>query len=154
MRLLLSVFTYFIISQTIVYQPALAGHSLDHIPVIKLSIKQNDVLVWVPSQHSDYIQGLKQISRTQLHGKGMLFSYPKQYIPAFTMKGTLTDIDLICLDAQGIIIEIIQMRRDSKKLYQPFVPCRFALELISGSVNKYQLKLGDRINLEKQNKKP
>lgn len=137
-----------LVMQTIICQPAIASSPPGKMPVVTITIKQNAISVWIPKTTQQYRQGLKQLTKKQLRGKGMLFAYPKQYIPAFTMEGTLTDIALICLDEQGMIMEIMHMKKGEKKIYTPMIPCRFALELLAESVDSYQLKMGDKIDLQ------
>ncbi|WP_367607828.1 DUF192 domain-containing protein [Legionella sp. W05-934-2] len=135
-----------LLGKLVFLQTAYASPNLDTMPIIQLNINQHPVSVWVPIYPSQYYQGLKQVSKEQLQGKGMLFRYTEHHIPTFTMQGTLTDIDLLCLDRQGTILEIIPMKKEGNKLYKPTLPCRFVLELPAGSQPIYQIKLGDKIS--------
>lgn len=118
---------------------------LNQMPIITVNINHHPFQVWVAISIDQYRKGLKGVSAQELQGKGMIFSYPKHYIPSYTMQGTLTDIDLLCLDEMGTVLQIIHMKTKKTALYTPSVPCRFGLELPKGSTALCNLKLGDKV---------
>lgn len=95
------------------------------------------------------------------HG-GMLFIFPDTQNRSFWMKNCFVDIDLIFLDSRGIITTLYEMTIESPKNdgesqweyegrlnhYWSRGPARFAIELASGSINKLQLKINDKIPLD------
>lgn len=129
-------------------QTAFSKPKLTQMPIITVNINDHIFQVWVAISEDQYRKGLKEVSATQLQGKGMLFSYPKQYIPTLTMQGTLTDIDLLCLDDRGTVLQIIHMKTKGNHLYTPIVPCRFGLELPKGTTAVCNSKPGDKVQFE------
>ncbi len=144
LRIFLSI-SFFIL--TVWYQVALSQPPLDHIPIATIHIKGHEFKTWVAINETQYLNGLKQITAKQLKGKGMLFSYPNEFIPTFTMQGTLTDIDLLCLNDKGIVLQIMHMKKNETKLYTPMTPCRYALELEGGATIRYKIVPSDQVHI-------
>ncbi len=93
---------------------------------------------------------------------GMLFVFPDARQRWFWMKDCLIDMDLIFLDARGIVVSMHEMtveppRRDDEtqheyedrlKRYRSGRPAQFAVELEAGSIRRLGVRVNDRVELE------
>ncbi|MEO0293089.1 MAG: DUF192 domain-containing protein [candidate division WOR-3 bacterium] len=88
--------------------------------------------------------------------KGMLFVFPTLERRVFWMRGCKFDIDLAYIEPNGVISEIITMKKES-----PFTPLdslkrypsksskiKFAIEMIGGWFKRHDIKPGDKINFK------
>lgn len=95
-------------------------------------------------------------------GTGMLFVFPDAEIRSFWMGHCLTDIDLIFLDPRGRITALHRMpkeppqRADERDAayrarmphYWSGYPAQFAVELPPGSLDRLDLAVGEKIDLD------
>ena len=85
---------------------------------------------------------------------GMLFAFRRAKPLSFVMRKCLVPIDLIYLDAEGRVGRMYEMQvepydtpDDELKDYESVEPAQFAIELKAGSIDKLQLKRGQKIDL-------
>lgn len=108
------------------------------------------------------------MGRTSLEPDGgMLFVFPEASYQSFWMKDCLIDIDLIFLDPRGRITALHSMkaippRRDTESefeyedrarresSYGSSFPAQFAIELKAGTLDRLDLKVQDKIELDLQ----
>ena len=95
------------------------------------------------------------------HG-GMLFVFPDARRRSFYMKDCVFDIDIMFLDDRGRITAVHKMKTEPPrradesvrayerrlKLYPSRLPVRFAIELVTGSIERLKLKPGVTIPLD------
>jgi len=93
---------------------------------------------------------------------GMLFVFPRSELRSFWMANCLIDIDLIFLDGGGRITALHRMKAEPPRrededdaAYQsrmpPYwsgMPAQFAIELQAGSLDRLELRLEERIELD------
>jgi len=81
---------------------------------------------------------------------GMLFVYrePRQLI--FTMRETSIPLAIAFLDANFVILEILQMKPLATEHYPSQSPAQYGLEVNSGWFQKHGIKEGMRVELPKQ----
>jgi len=81
--------------------------------------------------------------------QGMLFIFETEDIYAFWMKNMRFSLDLLWLDSEHRIVHVEEnvppCANEPCPSYEPSRPARFVLELVSGSVKKHHLRLGDRL---------
>jgi len=81
--------------------------------------------------------------------QGMLFIFETEDIYAFWMKNMRFSLDLLWLDSEHRIVHVEEnvppCANEPCPSYEPSRPARFVLELVSGSVKKHNLRLGDRL---------
>ena len=128
----------------------------DKIMLLSLSSPHGPVefLVEAVSTPKTRAQGL--MYREHLPDKhGMLFIFENTRAQVLWMKNTLIPLDLIFFDDDFKIIGLIQNTKP-KSLASLDIdqPSRYVLELISGSVKKYDLQIGARAQLKKTQVKP
>ena len=92
---------------------------------------------------------------------GMLFVSDAMTYRAFWMKGCRFDLDLIYMDAQGVIVamhrmkmEKPQQRNESEEAYYDRLPtyasgkpAQFVLELAAGQIDFLGLRVGDKLDI-------
>lgn len=79
---------------------------------------------------------------------GMLFIFEKPDRYGFWMKDTLIPLDMLWIDGEKKIIHIEKnVLPDSyPKVYTPITPALYVLELNSGSVEKNNLSVGEKVD--------
>lgn len=94
------------------------------------------------------IKGLS--GRNALHkGKGMLFVFPEDGRYGFWMKDMRFPIDIVWLDRSHRIIEVKKGASPSSypEVFLPVLPARYVIEIQAGFFEKYQLKIGDILEI-------
>lgn len=80
--------------------------------------------------------------------QGMLFIFDEEDYYSFWMKNTYFPLDMLWLDSNRFIVHIEEnvppCPVEPCPSYRPARPARYVLELVSGSVKKHGLKIGDR----------
>ena len=92
---------------------------------------------------------------------GMLFVSDKMSRRAFWMKGCRFDLDLIYMDAEGVVVATHRMKMEKPRqrsesevayydrlpTYDSGKPAQFVLELAAGQIDFLGLKVGDRLDI-------
>lgn len=82
---------------------------------------------------------------------GMLFDFPEGTRPAIWMRNMLISLDLLYVDAEGVVrqlfIEVPPCLKMPCPVYQAQQPLRFVLELPAGSISRLGIGVGDRLAL-------
>lgn len=104
-----------------------------------------DLIVAVADDSSRRSQGLRGVERFG-DLAGMLFRFEGPVTTVFTMQDTPTPLDLLLLDADGVILEILAMDPCSGPdcRFPPTVAYHYALEIPRGSLDA---SVGDRFDL-------
>ena len=93
---------------------------------------------------------------------GMIFIFPEPKVQSFWMEDCLVDIDIIFLDTQGRIVAMHKMKKaepkranETQEQYEARLPkyssnqrAQFAIELQAGSLDKLNLKNGQKIEMD------
>jgi len=101
--------------------------------------------------------------RTAFPEDGMLFVFPQPAIQSFWMYECRIDIDLIFLDALGYVTATHEMKteplrreneseaayRNRLKRYTSGHPAQFAIELPAGSIQRLDVRVEDRVELDR-----
>lgn len=80
---------------------------------------------------------------------GMLFIFQEENIPSFWMKNMNFSIDLIWIDSDNKIIGFEKNMNkclENCSLYYPDNLIKYAIEINSGLINKYNLKINDSVS--------
>ena len=83
---------------------------------------------------------------------GMVFVFPTDSTSAFWMKDTLIPLSIAFYDESGRIVRILDMepcRRDPCPLYDPGASYRGALEVNRGAFERWGVREGDVLRLER-----
>lgn len=126
-----------------------------------VEIKGHRFVLEVAKDDHARAQGLMHRESIPEYG-GMLFIFPEAALRAFWMGNCKIDIDIIFLDARGIITATHRMKKEGPPLegesdieyelrlprYPSRMPAQFAIELRAGWLDKLDLKPEDRIELD------
>jgi uncharacterized protein len=119
--------------------------------VISTSTGEVPVQVEVADDEDERTTGL--MGRTELGEEaGMVFLFPSDTRGAFWMKDTLIPLSIAFYAADGRIVRILDMepcRESPCPLYEPGVAYRGALEVNQGAFDRWNVREGDRVRLER-----
>lgn len=140
--------TYFLVSLAFIFFafPAHAG-SISSLEKKSVVIGKTTFSLEIARTPAQLRRGL--MNRKHLKARtGMLFLFPKVGKYCFWMKNTLIPLDILFLDPRGKIVQIIQdMSPGSLKHQCAEQSIASAIELPSGTVEKYRLKSGIVVSL-------
>ena len=81
-------------------------------------------------------------------GKGMLFVFPTEEEHSFWMRNTLIPLDMIFIDAKGVIVGIVENASPGSLVSRSVgVPSKYVLEVPGGWSQKIGLRAGSRAEL-------
>ena len=90
--------------------------------------------------------------RKWLHpDKGMVFQFPSDSQGGFWMKNTLIPLSIAFYEADGTIVDILDMEpceADPCEVYAPAAPYRGALEVNQGAFTDWGIEIGDTITVD------
>ncbi len=119
-----------------------------------IEVGSQNVQVEIADSPQEWELGLSYRDTLQ-ENHGMLFIFPDAHRRIFWMKGCNFDIDLAYIEPDGIISEIITMKKeppntpqDSLILYvSQSITIKYTLEMIGGWFDEHKITAGSRINL-------
>jgi len=120
---------------------SLSDHSL-----IPLTLKAGLIEVEVVNTAQTTQQGLS--GRDQIGSDGLLFVFNQKSYQQFWMKKMKFDLDIIWLEDLRVVditsnVPHPHLPADSLRIYSPKVPVNGVLEVPGGTVQRWQLKIGD-----------
>ena len=81
---------------------------------------------------------------------GMLFIFPDVAIHSFYMKNTQIPLDIIFIDANKKVVSFYENAEPlSQTGISSKVPVQYVLEINAGSIEKWEIKIGDRIDFSR-----
>ena len=119
--------------------------------VIETQGNEITVQVEVADSKGERARGL--MGRAELaDDAGMVFVFPTDSTSAFWMKDTLIPLSIAFYDKSGTIVRILDMEpctRDPCTLYDPEASYRGALEVNRGAFERWGVREGDVLRLER-----
>ncbi|HWB20911.1 MAG TPA: DUF192 domain-containing protein [Phycisphaerales bacterium] len=136
--------------------------SQPEVPHVTLRLKGIDYSLELATDDKAREIGLMNRDHLETH-TGMLFIYPREHVLNFWMKNCAMDIDVIFLDAHGIITAMHEMKREPLqepgeplmayetrlKTYSSKGPAVFAIEVAAGETKKLGFKVGESIEFDR-----
>lgn len=98
-------------------------------------------LAQTPDQWQQGLMGREVLGEN----KGMLFVFPDAAVHGFWMKNTLIPLDIVWLDAEGVVLHVATLTpctADPCPITQPDVPAHYVLEVNAGV---FPLEVGERV---------
>ena len=81
--------------------------------------------------------------------RGMLFVFPAEKNASIWMKNTYISLDIIFINKEKYIVSFIKdVPPNNEKIYNSKEKVKYILEINSGMVDKYNLKIGDKVKLD------
>ncbi len=122
---------------------------------VEIKVKNRVMQVEIARTPSELSRGL--MNRESLPGdSGMLFVFPDNGVHPFWMKNTLIPLDMVWINSTGEVVYIYENARPCSNIVQavcesiiPPVISKYVLEVNAGKVSELDLKVGDKIDLEK-----
>jgi uncharacterized protein len=85
--------------------------------------------------------------KSMAENQGMLFIFTQESVQSFWMRNTYISLDMIFVNADK---KIITIQRNTKilsdKSYQSTAPAKYVIEVDAGFSNRFNIKVGDRVN--------
>lgn len=111
----------------------------DYLPLPRLEIATT------PAERARGLMGRAPLANDQ----AMLFVYPDEAPRAFWMKGTPSPLDIIFINAAGLIVSVAASAVPFDETPLPSAaPARYVLEVAAGRAEALGLRAGDRLKLE------
>lgn len=116
-------------------------------PVSRVCLRDSCLRVELALTPEQQERGL--MFRTRLpQGRGMLFVMPKEDFWSFWMKNTIIPLDIIWIDAKGIVVDMVKAARPSgasePPSFKPVFPARYILEANAGFADAHHVRIGDK----------
>ncbi len=133
--------------------PPAAMNQVRELSATPLTIGGETFTIELAYRQADRAQGL--MFREQLSADhGMIFIFSRSRPRTFHMQNCLVDIDVLFLDAEGTIVNQHAMKAPSpgtaSRQYHSVSPCRYALELPAGTIERLNLRIGQKIILNER----
>lgn len=113
----------------------------------ELSINSTKFTIDIASSHLEKAMGLMYVENIP-ENYGLLFVYKKPQEVGIWMKNTLISLDILWIDKSNRIVHIeTNTLPNSTQIMRPKKKVTYVLEVISGTVKKYNIKVGDIIKL-------
>ncbi|MCZ6892319.1 MAG: DUF192 domain-containing protein [Chloroflexi bacterium] len=105
-------------------------------------------LATTPEERARGLMGRERLGDTQ----GMLFIYQTDVTPGFWMRGMLISLDIVWIDADGVVAGIQRevppaLSTTDPPLYYPPRPIRYVLEISAGSAGELGIEPGSQATL-------
>lgn len=85
---------------------------------------------------------------------GMIFVFPAEQRLGFFMKNTRIPLDIIFVNATGVVVSIKQMRPYDVTTTYTDAPAKWAIELNQGQAAAAGVNVGDRLTIPEQAREP
>jgi uncharacterized membrane protein (UPF0127 family) len=122
-------------------------------PRAVIETKGDEVIVHVEVADTQAERARGLMGRRELQeDAGMVFVFPTDSTSAFWMKDTLIPLSIAFYDERGTIVRILDMEpctRDPCVLYDPEASYRGALEVNRGAFERWGVREGDVLRLER-----
>ncbi len=102
--------------------------------------------VWIADNEQSRERGLMFVRALDAN-RGMLFLFERPHFAAFWMKNTYLSLDIVFIDAQGIVVNVARNTEPlSLKPIESAAPVTGVLELVAGAAARIGLTSGDRVS--------
>ncbi|MCI5108745.1 MAG: DUF192 domain-containing protein [Candidatus Pacebacteria bacterium] len=114
-----------------------------------LNLRENTINLEVASDYSLRIKGLS--GRESLSSDtGMLFVFPEDGLHGIWMKDMNFSIDIIWLSSD---FEVVNFKKHVSPdtyptTFKPTSPARYVIEISNGSIDRFGIKIGEKLNVE------
>ncbi len=130
---------------------SLSCSSRKPVAIFSASDGPKRVLLELAVTQAERSRGLMFRSRLD-EDRGMLFVFPDIGRPAFWMKNTYLDLDILFLSPEGVVVDLFERLppcpMDPCPRYTPRSPAKYVLEVSGGFVDRHAVRKGDRIRFE------
>ena len=125
-------------------QVACHGKNQSLLPAVTLTIDGHAVDAEVANSESTRETGL-MFRREMDKNHGMIFVFPDAEIRAFWMKNTFIPLSIAYMDADGAILNILEMPPQTEDTFYSNGQAKYALEMNTGWYQANGVKAGDKV---------
>ena len=115
------------------------------LPETALDIGGHKLTVEIASRPEQLERGL-MFRRALPEDRGMLFVFAAPQILRFWMKNTYLPLSIAFIDADGVIVNITDMKPQTENIHRSAAPAKFALEVNQGWFRRHGVAAGARID--------
>lgn len=117
-------------------------------PGAKVSIKSKQLMLRIACSREQLTQGLMNVKEIP-DNSGMLFVFRDEQTLTFWAKNTYIPIDIAYLNDHLEIVDINTLKPLDETIVASKKPASFALEVNAGWFRKYDVKVGDKLELSR-----
>jgi uncharacterized membrane protein (UPF0127 family) len=123
------------------------------LPTVPMQIGSKTFTLEVANDAAEREKGLMR--RDSMPGDhGMIFVFAGEQRLGFYMKNTRIPLDIIFLNATGVVVSIKQMRPYDISTTYADAPAKYAIELNQGQAAAAGLKVGDQLSIPEAAREP
>ena len=123
------------------------------LPTVPMTIGSKTFTLEIANDAAEREKGLmRRDSMPADHG--MIFVFPDEQRLVFYMRNTRIPLDIIFVNAGGVVVSIKQMRPYDVSTTYTDAPAKWAIELNQGQAAAAGLKLGDRVTIPHAAREP
>lgn len=113
-----------------------------------IKVGERSVKVTLADTPNERAQGLSG-RKTLRDDEGMLFIFETQGMYGFWMKDMLIPIDIMWISNEGVVVDIHKNVSPATypSVFRSKVPIKYVLELAAGFFERYNMKVGDAVDL-------
>ncbi len=115
-------------------------------------VKVGGVAVTAEIADSNTERAVGLMNRSSLgENNGMIFVWESESYRSFWMKNTLIPLDIIFIDANGVIVDVTTMQPCTTLFcdsYRSRAPAQYVLEVNAGFAEKHGVKVGDKVEID------
>lgn len=119
---------------------------LSSLSVQDAQIGETFLSLYVADEPAEHARGLSYISALP-EGTGMLFMFSESYIPRFWMKDMQFTLDILWIDADGVIVDMDHnvAPETYPDVFSPEIPVQYVAELPAGFATENNIEVGDAL---------
>ena len=130
-----------------------AGPNAATLPTVPMTIGAKTFTLEIANDAAEREKGLmRRDSMPADHG--MIFVFAGEQRLGFFMKNTRIPLDIIFLNANGVVVSIKQMRPYDVSTTYTDAPAKYAIELNQGQAAAAELKVGDQLSIPEPAREP
>jgi uncharacterized membrane protein (UPF0127 family) len=134
----------------IVIAVAIAFAAANFKPTTNVKLSGGVFSVWTAVDETSRVTGLSGVESLKPNG-GLLMAFPSDKSWGIWMKDMSIALDIIWLDSNKEVVHIVKNagpELSTDTTFTPSKPARYVLELTAGSVQKYDISVGDTAEFE------
>lgn len=105
--------------------------------------------VWIMDTDDKRAEGLMFVAETELSGnRGMLFVFPDSQFRSFFMRNTMTPLDIVFVDENGVVLNVASGIPFSTTILPSVAPAKFVVEWKAGTAAASAIAPGTRLTFD------
>ena len=130
-----------------------SGAGAATLPTVPMTIGSKTFTLEIANDAAEREKGLMRRDSMPAD-RGMIFVFPAEERLGFYMRNTRIPLDIIFLNANGVVVSIKQMRPYDVSTTYTDAPAKWAIELNQGQAAAAGLKVGDQLKIPDAAREP